>query len=238
MYKEKYLKYKYKYIELKKQMGGLKGRRDFIIQVPEFINNTNPGYQNESPRNLNSITYADHEDYEYIKLKTAILSIFNKSKIDTSIPFLEDFINKLNNFPQEILTIIGFYNVNKKYDIRENCGTLSAEDCGLDVGTVVKQQDMVRIFNPNSQLQKDFIVSKGKGKINLNLFCKEMKNTNIKYLMLDAAGKIDLRGLYEKYGFKTLMVDYYVNMFDNQWFPTIDNSIMIGSIDEIIAATN
>ncbi len=236
MYKEKYLKYKNKYIELKKQMGGLVRYYNYNRQIPEFIHNTNDGYQNGTIRNLNSISYAEPSDEEYKTLKKAILHKDNESLMDTNIPFLENFLENLvkgNN----ILTIVGFYNINKKYDIRENCGKSIPEDCGLDVGTVVKQEDMPRIFNPESQLSTDFIASKGSGKINLNLFCKEIKESGYQYLMLDAAGGAALRSLYERYGFKTLMSPYLTNLFDNEWFPT-ENSLMIGDVDDIIASTN
>lgn len=234
-YKEKYIKYKSKYNQLKKVLVGGAIREEYIKKIEIFENDTKVGYVNSEPRNLNTITINRNDEYGRIKdiVLDNINSIIKNICDNFYSNFVEvnDVVQLLQKNSNEIIEIEGFYNLYLDY-----------KEDQFD-GTCVKYNDRNTIFKDSSKFkfkkidsfgngENAFCVSIGTGKINLNQTMIKYKGLGAKYVILEAAGPSGLVDAYKKYGFKILLSKF--KYFDNQ----STNPLMYSNINDIIAATN
>jgi hypothetical protein len=233
-YKEKYIKYKFKYNQLKKGLIGGNSER-YITKVDIFENETKYPYSNSYPRNLNTITIYNNEKYGTIKqiiqdnINRIIKNICNN--FYNNFSEVNDILQLLQKNSNEIIQIEAFYNIYIDYGLDQNEGTCVIES---DKNLIFKDPSKFKfkkidIFNNE---ENSFCVSVGTGKINLNQTMIKYKNLGAKYVILEAAGGPGLVDAYKKYGFKILLSGFiYFEM------PST-NTLMYSNIDDIIAATN
>jgi hypothetical protein len=233
MYKYKYLKYKSKYHSLKQQIGGMKYYGNGI--VPEFCYDTSEEYKNCNKRNLNIIEINEPDTVEFEKIYREILDTRNIPLHITSDDRYNDFIHNMKHNKNSIRQLLGFYNIKKKYDLPSNCtGT-----CNLDDGTFVEKNKLATVFKQEfvQKMKTDnFDATKGKGRLNLNKIMIDLKNENVTYIILEAAGAEPLIKLYQTYGFYLLTTSYMANIFEDEWYES-KNALMYGYIDDVINAT-
>jgi len=242
-FEKKYLKYKNKYISLKKHLGGFRNTYNYMKVVPEFLpDTTNIGFSNDTPRTLNSITITGVDDHsnDYEETRRNILQ--NEAKIiNKDDHIVKDFIALLKQKSREIIELKGFYNKSIDYKTNTTNGTYVKQ---TDFNEVFKQEKIQSIsVSDKDKIGKVFDSSKGIGKKNLHNVMTEYKGKNIKYVFFDVAGTIDggLVSLYKHYGFVVLMDKYnFYFTGDNgkiESFPSY-NVIMFGNIDDIIRRTS
>ena len=238
-YKEKYIKYKSKYNQLKKVLIGGRNLERYTKKVEIFENDTNPNYINSEPRNLNSIEIFRNDQYGTIKnIVLDNINIIIKNICDnfySNIAEVNDVVQLLQKDSNEIIQIESFFNIYIDY-IKDK-----------SKGTCVKDKDKVTIFKDSSKFkfkkidtfdnkENVFCVSIGTGKINLNQTMIKYRDAVIpaKYVILEAAGGTGsgLVDAYKKYGFKILLNKYVY--FGEQ----STNTIMYSNINDVIAATN
>ena len=212
-----------------------------------MCNETKDEYKNCNVRALNVIEMAYSDEPSFEQLVTEIK--FNTRKAEES-KIKQSFLNILENNKSQIGEIKGFYNVTKPYEMEnsQKCKLNSPEDCSLNVGTYVDEENLARIFKDPDTIKKNYakffdvktkkyLWSKGSGKLNIyNVMTYLKNNRDIKYIMLDAAGGVGLANLYQQYGFHILFSGYQKNLFDGEWFPSL-NYLMIGEINDIITKT-
>jgi hypothetical protein len=232
LFEQKYLKYKKKYLELKKQVGGFINLHEYKKFVPEFSDKmTKQDFFSNNERLLNVITIKGDDDYE--ETRHNILNNIRKieNPHDTEV---KEFLELLRANSKEIIELAGYYN--KQFDFFTN----------KEQGTYVEHKNFnifkdEQIRNIDKKLiSKDgkFDSSKGSGKKHLNTVLNCYKTKGAKYLFFDVAGIFEssLVTLYKNMGFKILIknYDFYIGSDRN---PTT-NQIMFGKIDDVISMTN
>jgi hypothetical protein len=233
-YKEKYIKYKSKYNQLKKVLIGGAIRETYIKKVEIFENDTKPNYINSELRNLNTITINRNDEYGRIKgiVLDNINSIIKNICDNLYSNFVEvnDVVQLLQINSNEIIEIEGFNNIYIDYKNNKSNGTCVKYD---DRNTIFKESSRFKFKAiDNFGGENAFCVSIGTGKINLNQTMIKYRNTGVKYVILEAAGQYGLVDAYTKYGFKILLSKF--KYFDN----TSTQPLMYSNINDVIVATN
>ena len=235
---EKYLKYKRKYLNLKKMIAGSKNAhfeyssfddtyftsRMYDI-IDEFNYETNDMYKNDSLRDVNLIQIGQEE-----KIIQPFRSRPKKKTHEYRnllSPDMQQYIVK-DNWKDYFSYIIRFYNSTTLYNTNQ-----------LNSGVIVGKSNLNDVFKPsfmqtqnyNDNITKNENNYNGtyrKGFGNDNFYCSllELKlyKPNIKFLYLWAKGDIGLVEYYKKIGF-TIHLENVIAPYEH---------IMFGNYDEII----
>lgn len=210
------------------------GKKFYITEVvKDFCTNTKEGYVNCKPRELNTIETTEHGDGNHRQMIDALRRV-RDSGIGSQL------IDNILADPQHTIDIKGFYNNPVRYDDE-------AHDGNLESGAYIVETRISSVLKGPHEGKPDMFEgksvvhwAKGKGRQNLNVVARKMQERGMKYFILDAAGPEELvQRTYVRYGFVPVVKGYKRELIDDMDdLFDVDNTLMIGKIDDVIKATD
>ncbi len=219
-YKDKYLKYKQKYFQLKKIHDV--NYQDYFSDVKQFCNDTKEEYKRCEPFRLNSIKWTFGNKFMF----NSGIGVNESKLVYPTNPIVQEF----NNFVKQDGTFVyieGFYNNFNEYK-KEGSGVFVSEPNIPNIFTNPSEIPISTISRTHAERKRGFNPTKGSGKVNLHQFALNMKFSGIKYFYLAADGGESLVSLYESYGFIKYIKD---GDESNQYYD------MIALVDDVISKT-